>query len=234
MVYFNSIPIYSYKIVNVYPHDASAFTEGLVYEDGFLYESTGRFNESTLRKVDLQTGEVIKLHKLDGNYFGEGITVYDNKIFQLTWKTNVGFIYDKDSFNLTNKFYYNTEGWGITHNDEYLIMSDGTDEIYFLNPKNFKRVYSIRVHDEFRPITRLNELEFIRGEIYANVWRSDKIARICPHSGRITGWIDLKGLLSPKEYKNAGTLNGIAYDKQNNHIFVTGKMWPKIFEIKLV
>lgn len=234
MVYFNSIPIYSYKIVNVYPHDASAFTEGLVYEDGFLYESTGRFNESTLRKVDLQTGEVIKLHKLDGNYFGEGITVYDNKIFQLTWKTNVGFIYDKDSFNLTNKFYYNTEGWGITHNDEYLIMSDGTDEIYFLNPKNFKRVYSIRVHDEFRPITRLNELEFIRGEIYANVWRSDKIARICPHSGRITGWIDLKGLLSPKEYKNAGTLNGIAYDKQNNRIFVTGKMWPKIFEIKLV
>lgn len=234
MVYFNSIPIYSYKIVNVYPHDASAFTEGLVYEDGFLYESTGRFNESTLRKVDLQTGEVIKLHKLDGNYFGEGITVYDNKIFQLTWKTNVGFIYDKDSFNLTNKFYYNTEGWGITHNDEYLIMSDGTDEIYFLNPKNFKRVYSIRVHDEFRPITRLNELEFIRGEIYANVWRSDKIARICPHSGRITGWIDLKGLLSPKEYKNAGTLNGITYDKQNNRIFVTGKMWPKIFEIKLV
>lgn len=234
MVYFNSIPIYSYKIVNVYPHDASAFTEGLVYEDGFLYESTGRFNESTLRKVDLQTGEVIKLHKLDENYFGEGITVYDNKIFQLTWKTNVGFIYDKDSFNLTNKFYYNTEGWGITHNDEYLIMSDGTDEIYFLNPKNFKRVYSIRVHDEFRPITRLNELEFIQGEIYANVWRSDKIARICPHSGRITGWIDLKGLLSPKEYKNAGTLNGITYDKQSNRIFVTGKMWPKIFEIKLV
>lgn len=234
MVYFNSIPIYSYNVINTYPHDGSAFTEGLVYESGFFCESTGRFNESSLRKVDLQTGEIIKMHKLDESYFGEGITLYDNKIFQLTWKTNVGFIYDKDSFNLINKFYYNTEGWGITHNDEHLIMSDGTDEIYFLNPKNFKRVYSIRVHDEFRPITRINELEFIQGEIYANVWRSDKIARICPHSGRVTGWIDLKGLLSPKEYKNVGTLNGITYDKQNNRIFVTGKMWPKIFEIKLV
>ncbi|MGV8984249.1 glutaminyl-peptide cyclotransferase, partial [Clostridium sp.] len=125
-------------------------------------------------------------------------------------------------------------GWGITHNDEHLIMSDGTDEIFFLNPINFKKVYSIKVHDENRPITRLNELEFIKGEIYANVWKSDKIARICPHSGKITGWIELKGLLNPKEYKNAGTLNGITYDEKSNHIFVTGKMWPKIFEIKLV
>jgi len=234
MVYFNSIPIYSYNIINTYPHDVRAFTEGLVYESGFLYESTGRVNESTLRKVDLQTGEILKLHKLDESHFGEGITIYDNKIFQLTWKSNVGFIYDKDSFNLTNKFYYNTEGWGLTHNDEHLIMSDGTDQIYFFNPKNFKKVYTIKVHDEFRPITRLNELEFFQGEIYANVWKGDKIARICPHSGKITGWIDLKGLLSPKEYKNAGTLNGITYDKQNNRIFVTGKMWPKVFEIKLV
>ena len=234
MAYFNNIPIYSYNIINTYPHDVRAFTEGLVYEDEFFYESTGRYNESTLRKVDLQTGEILNLHKLNDNYFGEGIAIYDNKIFQLTWKSNVGFIYDKDTFSLINKFYYNTEGWGLTHNDEHLIMSDGTDEIYFLNPKNFKKVYSIKVHDEFRPITRLNELEFIQGEIYANVWRTDKIARICPHSGKITGWIDLKGLLSPKEYKNAGTLNGITYDKQNNRIFVTGKMWPKIFEIKLI
>ena len=234
MVYFNNIPIYSYNIINTYPHDVSAFTEGLVYESGYLYESTGKYNESTLRKVDLQTGEILKLYKLDENYFGEGITLYNNKIFQLTWKSNVGFIYDKDSFKLINKFYYNTEGWGITHNDEHLIMSDGTDEIFFLNPQNFKKVYSIKVHDEFKPITRLNELEFIKGEIYANVWKSNKIARICPHSGEITGWIQLKGLLSPKEYKNAGTLNGITYDKQDNRIFVTGKMWPKIFEIKLI
>lgn len=234
MVYFNSIPIYSYNIINTYPHDARAFTEGLVYDAGYFYESTGKFNESTLRKVELQTGKIIKLNKLNENYFGEGITLYNNKIFQLTWKSNVGFIYDKDSFNLINKFYYNTEGWGITHNDEHLIMSDGTDELFFLNPQNFKKVYTIKVHDDFKPITRLNELEFIKGEIYANVWRSDKIARICPHSGRITGWIDLKGLLSPKEYKNAGTLNGITYDNQNNRIFVTGKMWPKIFEIKLI
>jgi glutamine cyclotransferase len=234
MVYLNSIPIYSYNIINTYPHDVSAFTEGLVYESGYLYESTGKHNETTLRKVDLQTGEILKLYKLDGSYFGEGITLYNNKIFQLTWKSNVGFIYDKDSFKLINKFYYNTEGWGITHNDEHLIMSDGTDEISFLNPQNFKKVYSIKVHDEFKHITGLNELEFIKGEIYANVWRSNKIARICPHSGEITGWIQLKGLLSPKEYKNAGTLNGITYDKQGNRIFVTGKMWPKLFEIKLI
>ena len=234
MIYFNNVPRYSYNIINTYPHDVNAFTEGLVYESGFLYESTGRINESTLRKVDLQTGEILKLHKLDGNYFGEGITLYNDKIFQLTWKSNVGFIYDKDTFNLINKFYYNTEGWGITHNDEHLIMSDGTDEIYFLNPQNFKKVYSIKVHDEFRPIKKLNELEFIKGEIYANVWKCDKIARICPHSGKITGWIELKGLLSPKECKRAGTLNGITYDKKNNRTFVTGKMWPKIFEIKLI
>lgn len=234
MVYFNSIPIYSYDIINTYPHDDRAFTEGLVYEAGYLYESTGQYNESTLRRVDLQTGEILKLHKLDENYFGEGITIYQNKIFQLTWKSKVGFIYDKDSFKLINKFYYNTEGWGITHNDEHLIMSDGTDEIFFLNPLNFKKVYSIRVHDEFRPVTKVNELEFIKGEIYANIWRSDKIARICPHSGKVTGWIDLKGLLSPKEYKNAGTLNGIAYDIKKNRFYVTGKMWPKLFEIKLI
>lgn len=166
MIYFNNIPIYSYNIINTYPHDVSAYTEGLVFESGFLYESTGRFNESTLRKVDLQTGEILKLQKLNENYFGEGITLYNNKIYQLTWKSNVGLIYDKDSFTLINKFYYNTEGWGITHNDEYLIMSDGTDEIYFLNPKNFKKVYSIKVHDGFRPVTKLNELEFIKGEIY--------------------------------------------------------------------
>ncbi|MBU3146192.1 glutaminyl-peptide cyclotransferase [Clostridium sp. CF012] len=233
-MYFNNIPIYSYDIINTYPHDVSAFTEGLVYESDCLYESTGKYNESTLRKVNLQTGEILKIHKLGENYFGEGITLYHNKIFQLTWKSKVGFIYDKDSFALINKFYYNTEGWGITHNDEHLIMSDGTDEIFFLNPQSFKKVYSIRVHDEFRPITKLNELEFIKGEIYANVWKSNKIARICPHSGKITGWIELKGLLTPKEYKNAGTLNGITYDSENNRFFVTGKMWPKVFEIKLI
>ncbi|MCJ7691431.1 MAG: glutaminyl-peptide cyclotransferase [Clostridiaceae bacterium] len=234
MGFLNNIPIYPYEIINTYPHDANAYTEGLVYESGFIYESTGIFNESTLRKIDLQTGEIVKLHKLDRNYFGEGITLYYNKIYQLTWKSNVGFVYDKESFKLINKFYYNTQGWGITHNDEHLIMSDGTDTLYFLNPNNFKKVYSIKVHDEFRPVTRLNELEFIKGEIYANVWRRDRIARICPHSGRVTGWIELKGLLSAKEYKNADTLNGIAYDKLSNRIFVTGKKWPKIFEVKLI
>jgi glutamine cyclotransferase len=145
----------------------------------------------------------------------------------------VGFVYDKDEFRLINKFYYNTEGWGITHNDEHLIMSDGTDNIYFLNPKNFKKVYNIKVHDEFRPVTKLSELEFIQGEIYANIWRINKIARICPHSGRVTGWLELNGLLTRKKYKKIGMLNGIAYNKQNNHIFITGKMWPEIFELKL-
>jgi len=234
MIYFNRIPIYSYDIINTYPHDSSAFTQGLIYECGYLYESTGKYNESTLRKIDLQTGEVLKLVKLDNNHFGEGITLYNNKIFQLTWKSKVGFVYDKDSFKLISKFYYKTEGWGITHNDEYLIMSDGTEEISFLNPRNFKKEYSIKVHDELRLIKGLNELEFIKGEIYANVWRTDRIARICPFSGKITGWIELKGLLSPKEYKSADTLNGICYDKGDNRIFVTGKLWPKVFEIKLI
>jgi glutamine cyclotransferase len=238
MTYFNSIPRYSYNIINTYPHDASAFTQGLIYDTDFYYESTGGYGESSLRKVDLKTGKVIKEIKLDDNYFGEGITLYDNKIFQLTWKSNMGFIYDKDSLNdkfkLINKFYYNTEGWGITHNDEHLIMSDGTDRIYFLNPINLKKIYSIKVHDGFRAVSKLNELEFIQGEIYANIWKSNKIARISPHTGKVTGWIDLKGLLSPKEYKNSGLLNGIMYDRQNNRIFVTGKLWPKIFEIKLI
>lgn len=234
IIYFNSIPRYSYNIINTYPHDVGAFTQGLVYETDFFYESTGGFGESSLRKVDFKTGEILKLYKLDDNYFGEGITLYDNKIFQLTWKSNIGLIYDKDSFNLINKFYYNTEGWGITHNEEHLIMSDGTDRIHFLNPKNLKKVYSIKVHDGFRPVTKLNELEFIQGEIYANVWKSNEIARICPQTGEITGWIDLKGLLSPKEYKKVGCLNGIMYDRQSSRIFVTGKMWPKIFEVKLI
>ncbi|MCB2295497.1 glutaminyl-peptide cyclotransferase [Clostridium algoriphilum] len=233
MIYVNSIPRYSYNIINTYPHDLSDSTQGLVYESGFIYESTGGLYESTLRKVNLQTSEILKLHKLEDKDYGSGITLYDNKIFQLTWKSNIGFIYDKDSFKLINKVYYNTEGWGITHNHEHLIMSDGTDRIYFLNPINFKKVYSIKVHDRFRPVTKLNKLEFIKGEIYANVWKSDKIARICPYSGEIIGWLDFKGLLSPKEYKSAGPLNGMAYDKVSNHVFVTGKLWPKIFEIKL-
>jgi glutamine cyclotransferase len=233
MRFLNNVPIYPYEIINTYPHDENSFTEGLVYEAGFLYESSGRTKHSDLRKIDLQTGEILKSHKLDENYFSGGITFYQNKILQLTLKSKVGFVYDKDEFKLINKFYYNTEGWGITHNYEHLIISDGTDNIYFLNPKNFKKVYTIKVHDEFRPVTKLNELEFIQGEIYANIWRSNKIARICPHSGRITGWLELNGLLTPKEYRKIGMLNGIAYDKQNNHIFITGKMWPKIFELKL-
>lgn len=234
MGFLNNVPIYPYKVINTFPHDENAFTEGLVYEAGFLYESSGTINESNLRKIDLKTGEILKFIKLDENYFATGVTLYHNKIFQLTLKSNVGFVYDKDSFKLINKFYYNTEGWGITHNDEHLIMSDGTDKIYFLNPKNFKNVYSIKVHDEFKTVTKINELEFIQGEIYANIWKSNKIARISPHSGKITGWLELKGLLTPKEYKKAGMLNGIAYNKNNNHIFITGKMWPKIYEVKLM
>ena len=238
MTYFSSIPMYSYNIINTYPHDTGAFTQGLIYETDFYYESTGGYGVSSLRKVNLKTGEIIKLIKLEDNYFGEGITLYDNKIFQLTWKSNTGLIYDNDTvndrFKLINKFYYNTEGWGITHNNEHLIMSDGTDMIYFLNPINLKKIYEIKVHDGFRPVTKLNELEFIQGEIYANIWKSNKIARISPHTGKVTGWINLKGMLTHKEYKNSGLLNGIMYDRQNNHIFVTGKLWPKIFEIKLI
>jgi glutamine cyclotransferase len=229
------IPVYTYKIVNVYSHDRSAFTQGLVYENGYMYEGTGMFGRSTLRKVDLKTGSVLQTHKLPDHYFGEGVTIHGNRIIQLTWASNIGFVYDRSSFDLLQVFDYPTEGWGITHDGEHLIMSDGSSTLYFLDPENFEEDHRIDVRANGRSVSRLNELEYIKGEIYANIWLTDRIARIDPLSGRVVGWIELKGILDRKGMPGMdGVLNGIAYDVKNDRLFVTGKWWPKIFEIEVV
>jgi len=228
------VPVYSYKVINAYPHDKRAFTQGLVFEDGFLYEGTGLVGRSTLRKVELETGKVVQGRKLPEQYFGEGITIYGNKIIQLTLRAKVGLVYDKESFELLGQFNYPTEGWGITHDGRHLIRSDGTSTLYFLNPETFEQAGRIEVADSDGPVSGLNELEYVQGQIYANVWRTDRIARIDPKTGRVTGWIDLGGLLGTEARGQlVDVLNGIAYDAENDRLFVTGKLWPKIFEIEL-
>jgi len=222
---------YKYKVMNSYPHDQGAFTQGLVFEDGHLYEGTGLYGQSTLRKVDLESGTVSQRYNLPGNYFGEGITIFGNNIIQLTWKSRVGFVYDKASFMLLDQFDYLTEGWGITHDGKRLIMSDGTSTLHFLDPQTFKEAGRIEVFDTAGPVPRINELEYVKGQIYANIWLTDRIAMISPQTGKVTGWIELMGL-GPQ----AGdmVLNGIAYDSEADRLFVTGKLWPEIFEIELV
>ncbi|MGA1869797.1 MAG: glutaminyl-peptide cyclotransferase [bacterium] len=231
----NVIPEYTYVVLNTYPHDPTAFTQGLVFDNGFLYEGTGLFGSSSLRKVDLATGIVLQLLELAPQYFGEGITVLGNNIIQLTWLSNVGFVYNKANFNLLQEFYYPTEGWGITHDGQNLIMSDGTSILHYLDPITFQEIRQLNVFDLNGPVTMLNELEFIQGEIYANVWLTDRIARISPITGQVVGWIDLTGLLSPADLLlPVNVLNGIAYDPLLDRIFVTGKLWPKLFEIDLI
>jgi uncharacterized repeat protein (TIGR01451 family) len=230
-----STAFYTYTIVNAYPHDPDAFTQGLVFEDGVLYEGTGIRGSSTLRKVALETGEVLQSYNLPAEYFGEGITIYGDRIIQLTWQRHAGFVYDKASFELLQEFAYPTEGWGIAHDGERLIMSDGSSTLYFWDPETFEEVGRVDVYDESGSVTRLNELEYIQGEVYANVWFTDHIARIEPQTGRVTGWIDLTGLLDPGSVtQSAKVLNGIAYDAQNDRLFVTGKLWPTLFEIDLI
>jgi glutaminyl-peptide cyclotransferase len=225
---------YTYRVINAYPHDENAFTEGLVFDNGTLYEGTGRYGSSFLRKVDLATGAVQQSQNLASQYFGEGITVFKQNIIQLTWKSNVGFVYDKDSFNLIRQFSYPTEGWGITQDGERLIMSDGSSTLHFLSPDTFSSVGTVKVEDGDVPVTKLNELEYIQGTVYANVWQSDQIVMINPENGEVTGWIDLKGLLQTRNYAGkADVLNGIAYDSISDRLFVTGKLWPYLFEIKL-
>ena len=228
------ITIYTYEVVNTYPHDQSAFTEGLVFENGVLYEGTGLWGQSTLRKVELETGNILQMRGLPAQFFGEGVTIYGDNIIQLTWQSNIGFVYDKDNFALLREFDYQTEGWGITHDGERLIMSDGTSTLHLLNPETFQEIGRIEVYDNEGSVTRLNELEYINGRIYANVWLTDRIAIISPQTSRVAGWIDLEGLLNREKYGGAGELNGIAYDVDNDRLFVTGKLWPKLFEIKLV
>jgi glutamine cyclotransferase len=229
------VPVYDYGIVSVFPHDRGAFTEGLVFEDGTLYEGTGLRGESTLRRVDLGTGEVLQLHSLPPQYFGEGITIWKDRIVQLTWQERTAFVYDKDSFELLHTFYCPTEGWGITHDGTWLIKSDGTSTLYFLDPESMEQIGQVQVYDDQGPVTMLNELEYVRGQVYANVWKTDRIAMIDPWTGQVTGWIELEGLLEPADYEQGvDVLNGIAYDPEGDRLFVTGKRWPKLFEIELV
>ena len=228
-------PVYGYAVVRTYPHDREAFTQGLAFDDqGTLYESTGRHGQSSLRRVDLNSGTILQRHDLPSALFGEGITVFGNRIIQLTWQAGRAFVYDKASFDLLREFTYRTEGWGLTHDGQRLIMSDGTATLYFLHPDTFAETARLTVRDHRGPVIRLNELEYVGGEILANVWQTDRIARIDPRTGHVTGWIDLTGLLQPSDQRQpVDVLNGIAYDARTDRLFVTGKWWPKLFEITL-
>lgn len=230
----NRVPEFNVEIVNTYPHDPKAFTQGLIYHDGFLYESTGLRGESSLRKVKLESGEVLNKHDLNAKFFGEGLAIWEDKLIQLTWHAGIAFICNIDDLSATKAFAYSGEGWGLTTNADGFILSDGSADLSFRDPKTFQEVKRITVKDGEKPVTKLNELEFIKGEIYANIWMKNKIARIDPKSGQVTGWIDLKKLV-PKEHvgSDEAVLNGIAYDHEKNRLFVTGKLWPKLFEIKI-
>lgn len=226
---------YTYEIVNTYPHDTGAFTQGLVIEGETLFEGTGQRGRSSLRRVDLQTGTVEQIHHLSSSIFGEGIAVYDNKIIQLSWTSRLGFIYDKNTFEQLRSVTYPTEGWGITYDGTRFIMSDGTANLYFRDKITFEELDRVTVRDDNGTVTRLNELEYIKGEVFANVWQTDRIARINPANGRVVGWIDLTGLLAPEDHNSTvDVLNGIAHDPVKDRLFVTGKLWPKMFEIKLI
>ncbi len=225
---------YGYEVVNVYPHDSKAFTQGLFFDSGKLYEGTGQEGSSSLREVDLLTGNVERQLNLESNLFGEGITMYNNLIYQVTWTSNVGFVYLKDDFKLVRKIYYQSEGWGLTTVGDKIVMSDGTSTLWFYDPDVFSVVYKIEVCDDKGAVEQLNELEYINGEIWANIWMTNRIARIDPKSGRVTGYIDLSGLLDDtRTDTDLDVLNGIAYDSENGRIFVTGKNWPKLFEIRV-
>ncbi len=225
---------YTYEVVKVYPHDENAFTQGLVIEDSILYESTGLYGNSSLRRVDLETGDVLQMYVLPPKLFGEGITVFGERIIQLTWRNKTGFVYNKHSFELLQKFSYPTEGWGITNDGSQLIMSDGTSTLYFLNPETFEEIGQVEIYDsDSNPVTSLNELEYINGKVYANIWREEKIAIVDHHTGQVTGWIDLTGIYHQGTYNPSSVLNGIAYDELGDRLFVTGKLWSKLFQIKL-
>ena len=229
-----NLPLYTYQIVRAFPHDPAAFTQGLQYLDGMLYEGTGLNGRSSIRRVDLETGKVLQVRPLPAEHFGEGITVWKNDLFELTWQSHTAFVYDRQSFQPKKSFSYPGEGWGLTHDGTNLIMSDGTDELRVLDPVTFTEKRRIKVTAAGIPLRNLNELEFVKGEILANIWQTDYVARIAADTGRVTAYIDLRGLLSPAERVNTDVLNGIAYDGARDRLFVTGKLWPKLFEIKLI
>jgi glutamine cyclotransferase len=229
-----AVPVYSYEVVNAWPHDPGAFTQGLVYLDGSLLESTGLNGHSSLRRVELQTGKVLQQVEVPAAYFAEGLALLGDKLFQLTWQNHKGFVYDLTTFRLEKEFAYQGEGWGLTTDGHSLILSDGTDQIRFLDPVTFevKRTISVVLVDH--PVVELNELEYIKGEIFANVWGANYVVRIDPATGRVTGLVDFTGLLAPQDHNaNTDVLNGIAYDAAADRLFVTGKRWPKLFEVRL-
>lgn len=230
-----------YRIEKTYPHDASAFCQGLAYEDGVLYESTGRHGRSSLRQVDLQTGKILALVRLKEEFFAEGLTIWNDSLVQLTWQNGVAFVYDRATLTFRRSFPISGEGWGLTHDGAALIMSDGTSTLRYLRPEDGRVLRTLQVRDGDRPIPRLNELEMVRGEIWANVWQSDRVVRISPETGQAVGWIDLAGLLPGRRPGQIGVgdegvdvLNGIAYDAAGDRLFVTGKNWPSLFQIRVI
>lgn len=229
-------PVWDYHVIAEYPHDDDAYTQGLVIVDGELYEGTGLNGESSLRRVDLETGEVLQSTELSEEYFGEGIAVVGDRIFQLTWQEGTCFVYDRESLERIGEFSYTTQGWGLTHDGKQLIMSDGTNRITFRDVETFEEIRHIDVFDGTDPIASLNELEYINGEIWANVYQTDYVARIDPETGEVIGWIDFTGLLPQDERERyaVDVLNGIAYDSETGSLYVTGKLWPTMFEIELV
>ncbi len=229
-----ALPTYGYQIQRVFPHDPKAFTQGLQFVDGFLYEGTGQNGQSSIRKVKLETGEVLQKRDVPAEHFGEGITVWKNELVELTWQSHVAFVYDRTTFQPKQRFSYPGEGWGLTHNGTDLIMSDGTHELRVLDPATFVEKRRISITAAGQPLRNLNELEFVKGEIFANVWQTDYVARIAPDTGRVSAYIDLRGLLTPAERAQTDVLNGIAYDAEHDRLFVTGKWWPKLFQIALV
>jgi glutaminyl-peptide cyclotransferase len=228
-------PVYGYHVVHVYPHDRNAFTQGLIYLDGFLYESTGLEGRSSLRKVKLETGEVLQRTDVPAQYFAEGLTDWKKSLIQITWKSGIGFIYDLFSFKPMRTFAYGGEGWGLTHDGAQLIQSDGSESLRFINPDTLRETSRIAVEDDKTAVANLNELEYIKGEVYANIWQQDRIAIIAPKTGKVVRWVDMSNLLSDDDRLNqVDVLNGIAYDSVHDRLFVTGKLWPKLFEIKIV
>ena len=225
----------TYRVVHTYPHDPHAFTQGLVFVDGHLYESTGINGQSSLRMVDLETGRILQDQPVDRKYFGEGLTNWGSTLIQLTWQSHTALVYDRFSFRLLGTFSYPGEGWGLTQDGKTLILSDGTPTLRFYDPATFKLLRRVTVKDHGKPVTEINELEYIEGQVYANIWHADRIARISPRTGQVVGWIDLKGLLPESERSSPeAVLNGIAWDAAHHRLFVTGKLWPKLFEIEVV
>jgi glutamine cyclotransferase len=238
--YMNSLqnkPVqtYTYAIIHAYPHDPTAFTQGLVFDNGFLYEGTGLRGQSSLRRVELESGNVLQVHSLSSEYFGEGITIHQDKIFQVTWRSHEGFVYDMDSFELIDAFEIATEGWGLTHDGSGLILSDGTSTLRFIDLDTYEETRAVEVRDRDGPVFNINELEYIDGEVFANIWQTERIARIDPESGSVVGWLDLSGIAdSLDENTIVDVLNGIAYDVEGSRLFVTGKLWPMLFEIEII